>query len=138
MNKHQTIKEKLQQYSCLNKELTQLQERVSDLRSRMYSIKSPTLDGMPCGGGNNDKIGEIVTTIISLEDKHYNMINNIFKQQRDIEDMIDALAPVERLLIRARYIECNTWESVCVAIGYSWSQTYRLHSDVLNKLSKME
>ena len=58
-----------------------------------------------------------------------------------IEAAIGSLdAPVERLLMRLRYIEGRGWTSVCDVLrplGYSERQVYRLHGFALQKLKEV-
>lgn len=129
------IKNRLQNYSRLNIEIEQLAERVLSLRHRMYSLRSSSdLSEIPASGGNSDKIGTAVATITDLENLYIEKLEKLIQEQKEIEKMIDGLDQVERVLIRARYIDCETWESVCGIIGYSWRQTHRLHAKILSKL----
>lgn len=58
-----------------------------------------------------------------------------------IEDAIASLdCPVERLLMRLRYIEGRSWASICDELrplGYSERQVYRLHGFALMKLKEV-
>lgn len=133
------IKYRLQNYSKLQKEVNQLSEQVLTLRQRMYSIKSSSdMSMVPASGGNNDKIASIVARVADLENMYLHKIDDLMQEQRDIEKIIENLEPIEKLLIRSRYIECNTWESICGIIGYSWKQTHRIHSKTLSKMQQMQ
>lgn len=103
----------------------------------MYSIRSTSdISEVPGGSGNSDKIGDVVATITDLEDTYHCLLRTLIAEQKAIEEIIATLEPIERLLIRARYIENQPWESVCGIIGYSWAQTHRVHANILNKLSE--
>lgn len=58
-----------------------------------------------------------------------------------VEEAIASLeSPVERLLMRLRYMEGRCWTSVCAALrplGYSERQVYRLHGFALRKLKEV-
>ena len=132
------IKHRLQNYIRLSQEVDQISEQVLSLRQTMYSIKSSSdMSHIPAGSGNSDKIGSVVAKIADLENNYLHKIDNLIQEQRDLEKIIEKLEPVEKLLIRARYIECNSWEEVCLTIGYSWRQTHRLHSNVLIKMQRI-
>lgn len=51
-----------------------------------------------------------------------------------IEEAIDGLEPVERHLMRLRYIDGLEWWQVAAAIHYSVQQTHRIHARALIKL----
>jgi hypothetical protein len=55
-------------------------------------------------------------------------------EQAYIEAMIAGLEPIERLLMRHRYMNGLTWEKVCVAINYGWTATHEMHGRILDKL----
>lgn len=132
------IKHKLKNFSKLNKEIEQLNERILDLRHKLYSIKSSSdMSLMPASGGNSDKLTNIIVTITELEDLYMEKLNKLLDEQKEIEKLIERLEPVERILIRARYIECEPWESICRIIGYGRTQTYELHAHILKKCNEV-
>ena len=90
---------------------------------------------IPASSGSHDKIGDIVVKIADLENQYLHKIDKLLEEKVKLERLIEGLEPVERLLIRSKYIECNTWEEVCLTIGYEWAQTHRLHSKILKKLN---
>lgn len=131
------IKNRLQNYSRLSQEVDQLADQVFSLRQTMYSIKSSSdMSLIPASSGNHDKIGDIVAKIADLENNYLHKIDGLMQEQRDLEKLIEKLEPVERLLIRTKYIECKTFEEVAVLIGYTWRHTIRLHGNILDKLNK--
>lgn len=131
------IKYRLQNFSKLNTEIEQISERIVSLRHRMYSLRSSSdLSEVPAGGGDRDKIGTAIATITDLENIYIEKLEALMQEQKELEKLIEGLDPVERLLIRARYINCEPWESVCGIIGYEWAQTHRIHANILSKLCK--
>lgn len=129
------IKHRLQNYSRINTQVLHLRERIESLEDRMYSIKSSSdMSEIPASGGNTDKIATNVALLADLEEAYLDELNKLLEEQVYIETMIKGLEPVERLLIRAKYIDGLQWESICNIIGYSWAQTHRIHSHALEKL----
>lgn len=51
-----------------------------------------------------------------------------------IEQVIEALEPTERILMRLRYIDGLSWQAICNRINYSWQQTHRIHARALIKI----
>lgn len=133
------IKHRLQQYSRLNNQCNALRERILTLRDRMYTLRSSAdTSEIQANSGNTDKIGSSVALLADLEEIYFNDLNKLLKEQKEIEDMIKYLEPVEKLLIRSRYFDGETWESICNIIGYSWAQTHRIHSRILVKLGNIQ
>lgn len=133
------IKKRLQEYRHKTVELKQIKEKVEILKERTTSIRSSSdCSEVLAAGGNSDKIGELVANIVDLQNRYYEKMLEIIAEQKDIEQMIEQLDPVERLLMRARYFEGVSWEEVCLLIGYGWAQTHRLHSKSLSKLARQE
>lgn len=133
-----SIKYRLQNYSRINMQVLHLRERIESLEDRMCSIKSSSdMSEIPASGGNTDKIATTVALLADLEEAYLDELNKLLEEQVYIETMIKGLSPVERLLIRARYIDNLPWKSICNIIGYSWAQTHRIHSDTLDKLGNI-
>lgn len=51
-----------------------------------------------------------------------------------IEDAIESLEPIERRVLRLRYIEGLEWYQVSARVHYSLSDVHRKHSHALEKL----
>ena len=133
-----SIKYRLQNYSRINSQVERLRERIETLQDRMYSLKSSSdMSEIQASSGNSDKIATNVALLADLEEAYLDELNKLLEEQVYIETMIKELEPVERLLIRARYIDGLPWEYICNIIGYSWAQTHRIHSSTLNKLGNM-
>jgi DNA-directed RNA polymerase specialized sigma subunit len=54
--------------------------------------------------------------------------------QLRIEEAIESLDPVERTIIRMRYIKGDSWTKIGFAIHYSRSSTFEIHKRALEKL----
>lgn len=75
-------------------------------------------------------------SIKALEEKYCYLYNELFKQQLDIENAIATLDPIERTILRYRYIDGMKWEKIFRLIHYGQKQTFRIHKNALNKLNK--
>ena len=132
-------KERLRTYRDLSKELRQIRQKIEALEGTLYSPKVPKLSGMPGSGPSGVNAKE------ELADKHLELLDlyrakerELAAEQLTIERAIDSLDYKERMVLRAYYIDGMTWEQVCVAVSYSWTQTHRIHSKALTKLKKEE
>lgn len=129
-------KEELLKYRGLKKEVEELKERIEMLKEKKTSIKSQIISDMPVGSG---KSIDIETLMVMIE----NAIEELARKEKDsidamleIEECIDGLEdPFERYILRTRYIDCKSWEEICVLTNYSWRQIHRLHSNILKKIA---
>lgn len=130
-------KAELCRYSDLLKEKNDLQERIIRLDSARKSASVQFITGMPrASSGDNDKIGRSTAEMEHLKMLYEKKVRDIATECERIEEAIERLEPIERRLIRLRYVDCLTWEKICVKIGYSWANTHRLHKQILQKLEK--
>lgn len=131
-------KEWLKQYPPLSKEVAQLARRIKELETAMYYPQSPSMEGTIKGSWAGDKIERSIQQKEKLIRLYEKKREALMAMLAEIESAIDVLTPTERMLVRNRYIEGMTWEEVCVAMGYSWTQTHRIHSAALVKLTAAE
>lgn len=132
-------KEELKEYANIKRELHQVEEQIEKLRYEKNNfIKSCTFSDMPKNPNIYDnKIETLLIKIEEAEEKYINLYSNLLEVQTKIENVINTLDPRERVLMRYRYIECKSWEEISVLINYSWKQTHRIHSKILQKIEKM-
>ena len=105
----------------------------------MDSPSSPNWDGMPHGTGVSNPVEKMVSKKWALEQRYRAKLAELLAAQESIEDLIEGLeTPTERDLMRYHYIDGLKWEDVCVRINYSWRQTHRIHSAILDKLTDAE
>lgn len=137
MTKEET---KLWLKSCLHKkqEAEQIERAIQRLEAEMYHPKTAKLDKIPGAapynaGGPTERLA---VKHIDLLDRYQEKLADLRAEVLRIEEAIESLEPIERMLMRCRYIDGLTWEEVAVAISYSWRQTHTIHSNALNKLSE--
>ena len=109
-------KEQLRNYRTIKKEHRQIEQRLRNLENRPESEE------------------EILRP---LREFYASKLEELVKAQLAIERAIETLNPVERDLIRLRYIDGLPWFKVAAGIHYSESEAYRIHGDALRKLKKM-
>lgn len=127
-------KTELQRHYYLAKEADQIKANLNQLRAQKYNVKSPIIDGMPKQMSNGSSIESLIVKYAELENNYKAKLFEIAEEQMKIEEAINSLEPIERTLIRYRYIEHLKWEEVCIKINYSWKQTHRIHNVALQKL----
>lgn len=118
------IKDFLKNYEKLEKELLQMERAVSELKK----VKIVDLQ--------NDS--PLKPSIVSIIERYNKKIEDIITERTRIEDLIDMLEdPLERAVMRYKYIEHLKWEDICLKINYEWSQTHRIHRSAINHLEEL-
>jgi DNA-directed RNA polymerase specialized sigma subunit len=62
--------------------------------------------------------------------------DRLIASQKRIEDAIDALPPIERTILRGRYIEGRSWTAICQEVHYSRTRTFEIHDAAVRKLAR--
>ncbi len=128
-------KDELKQYIKLEKELKQLEEMLEKLENEIHSPKITRLSDMPKGGKPVD-IEDKIIKLIELRDIYNDKWDKLIDERKRIEQAIEKLQdPIQRALMRYKYIDGLTWEEVCVKLSYSWRQTHRMHSRALQNMA---
>jgi DNA-directed RNA polymerase specialized sigma24 family protein len=128
------LKRKLHRYRDLEAERQQIALELKKMEEFLGVPKGTSWDGMPKAPGVGDPVLGVVTQHLALQERYRRQLEKLASAQAEIEDLIEGLEPLERKLMRHRYIEGLGWEAVCVAMCYSWRQTHRIHSTILDKI----
>ena len=128
------LKKQLHSYRDLEAERQQIALELEKVEAFMTAPKGTNWDGMPRGSSAGDPILGVVTQHIHLQERYQAKLAELAEAQTAIEDMIETLEPLERKLMRHRYIEGMCWEEVCVAMCYSWRQTHNIHGRALDQI----
>lgn len=137
MTEKDRLKKRLHAYIDRKRELEQIDRQIEQLRATIEAPRTQEMDGMPRGSGGGDAMTAIVAELVDLQQKYEEKRLKLVVAQKEVEDLIDSLDPLERRLLRCRYIEGKFWEEICVEMNYSWAQVHRYHSEALNRLVEM-
>lgn len=133
------IKWKLHKYTDIREECEQIAQQLEQLRATAESPRIQALDGMPHASSGGDAMTGLVAELVSLQEKYKAKLHRLNAALAEVENMIGSLGdPVERRLMRYRYIDGLVWEEVCVKMNYCWRQTHNIHSRILDKLVAAE
>ena len=124
------LKIRLKRYLAIKAEAKQIQE----LRDALLDPKGANLDAMPRSSGPGNPVEAARKQREALAKEYDRKLEELLAEQAYIENMIAGLDPIERKLMRHRYLEGLKWENVCVAINYGWTQTHEMHGKILDKL----
>lgn len=87
------------------------------------------------GGEQSDKIATLVSKIIDFENEIQTEIDEAVDLEKEIRTVINRQEnESERLLLKLRYIDFNTWEEVAEKMNYSVMQVWRIHNSALKNL----
>lgn len=130
------VKQRLNSYNHVRMERRQLRDQIYRLEARLTAPGAQNFDGMPHGSGKGDAMAQGVARLADLREMYNAKDIELTQTLVDIEHLIEGLDPIERVIARYRYIEGLHWEQICVKVNYSWRQTHRIHSDMIDKLAK--
>ena len=126
-------------YRALVLEVRQLQGLLAELEAAKFSVSGADFSGAPRetssqGSAVERKVIRYLDTLALYREKIAEKTDRLIA----LEAALDSLdSPVERLIMRLRYIEGRSWVSVCVeleSLGYSERQVYYIHGKALEKL----
>lgn len=129
------------EYRALVLEVRQIRARMTELELSRLSPSGSSFSGAP-GAHDPHRSALVESSVKYLEAKAFyeEKLAQRDAQLLMVESAIDSLtSPIERLIMRARYIQGRSWTSICVALqreGYSERQVYRLHGSALLKLKE--
>ena len=132
-------KERLRAFRAAAVETRQLLEQLEALEARIYTPKAQRLTDMPrvpAGDGHN--MDDLAALHISLQDLYREQLVCLEREQLEIEASLRGLEPAQRMVIRYRYLDLLTWESVVERMHYGWSQTHRIHAAALKALEEVD
>ena len=127
-------KERLKRYRALKAEAEQIRQKLLELESAMYSPKAQRLTGMPRSGGGGSVQDLLTPRHIELQQVYVAKLAEVTTEQIAIENAINALEPIERMLLRYRYIDGLEWSAICVRLNYEWTRTHEYHNRALRHL----
>ena len=131
-----TAKEYLSRYHLINIRINVKIDQQRQLRELATNISPSTSEGH--GSGVSDRVGVAVAKIATLEQEINNEIDELIRVKAEIEHTISAVADERlRLILTARYINCNRWEQIAVIQNIELRWLYRVHGRALSEVSKI-
>lgn len=135
-----TTKEYLQQVYAAERKIKYLQSRREQLRSEMFSVKSPAGSMNPDkvqSSITGDKLERLIARVDTLERGIVDELNRLFELQERISKEIDRVQKQKyRYVLRARYINFQRWERIAVDMDVSVRYVYMLHGQALQAFEK--
>lgn len=129
-------KDDLKKYTETKREIEIIEDKLEYLKEKKTSINSMIITDMPKGTfSDNDRFGQLLVQIEELTELYKKKMQNLLNEQIKIENVINELDdPLQRNIMRLRYLQGLSWEKICVEINYRWRQTHKYHSEALKKI----
>jgi DNA-directed RNA polymerase specialized sigma subunit len=118
---------------CIN--ILRLENDIEELITQAEKCTTELSD-MPKGNNNKSRLEEYVVAIDELKGELIEERRELIQQRQKIEAVIKVLPEREKCLMRLKYIDCLSWEEICVKMNYSWRQIHYIHSDCLKLIEK--
>ncbi|MDB2049606.1 sigma factor-like helix-turn-helix DNA-binding protein [Clostridium perfringens] len=125
----------LEQFLILKEEVDDLAEQRDFLLEHKTSIKSQIISDMPSGSSGFKTADDLMIKINDIIIKLSKKLVILGELILNIETTIENLEPLERKLIRYRYINDLTFYQIAMKLNYSERHTKRLHKEILNKIA---
>lgn len=125
----------LNQYRYLDKEIDRKIKELESWKSRIFNVTG-TLSDMPKNPNRCSIIEKGIAVIDEIENSINQDIDNLVNLRTEIENKINAIEDLKlREILKARYLDCQTWEEIAYKNGYSWRWVYKLHELALDELN---
>lgn len=110
-------KEELSQIYYLNREIKMWQKELERLECQSL-LKGQQLSGMPSGGGNIDKVGDLAVKKTDIQLIIEGKLKEIQLQRERIIGYINSIEDsMMRQIVFYRNVSCMSWRQVSVEIG---------------------
>ena len=126
-NENESKKEYLRSYTPAVSAARRIEEEIERLRADKIA---PVLvmDDMPHAHNQKDlsdyaaKLDELERKLVKARYKRIDVYAEIFTDIERLED------ETEKAVLTYRYIRRQSWEEICVKLGYQWAQVHRIHA----------
>lgn len=128
-------KKELQELYWIKRNIQQLEWKLLELESAATKMNTPLTKEPRISAKNTDRQSEIIIKMVEVQDKINRQLEKSYEYMAKIEKAIETLPAREAFLIRLRYMELRSWETICVEMNYQWAQVHRIHADALKLLA---
>lgn len=129
-----TKKEYLRQGFRLKREIEHDKKILEELKSNLDGLRALRNSEKVQGGPVKDDSGIVnrIDKVIELENRIKNKLYKLNDFQGRLLSELEKIENIdEKILMESRYILNLKWENIADKIGYSLSQTYRIHGKIL-------
>ena len=127
-------KQQLQKYGWLQRNIQNLEGKVLELKAAAEKITTSISDEPKGRSLERDKIAGIIAKLVDFEQTLKVQLQESYITLEEVEDAIAKLPEREKYLIRARYIDCRTWDEICLDMNYSLQWVHKMHTKALKMM----
>ena len=98
---------------------------------------TPSMDGMPHGGGVTDKVGNIAVKLTTLAEETNALVDQYVDQRREVIKALEQLPNNEYTVLHKHYVQFRTWESIADEMDISAMTVWRYKVSGLKNLSRV-
>lgn len=128
-------KERLRQYRKMLKDKKQMEQHLETIEAALYNPKIQQLKQTPRAQAQGNATEDLANKHLEMLDKYRDKLAELTLEGLTIAEAIESLPARERNVLSQYYLNGLKWEEVCVKVGYSWTQTHRIHSSALQHLA---
>ena len=126
----------LRSYRAIVFEIEQLKELIERIEASSVEPKAPKLSNAPKGkGGASDSIAQNYARLESLRSLYNRRVEELTTVAVEVEAAIEELRPLERTIMRYRYIEAQSWRKIARKVKYSEQHVKNIHWSALKKIT---
>lgn len=133
-----TAKEYLRQIAVLDAKIKRRQTEIEELKTAATHITT-TLDENKvwAAGGSNDKIADIVTRWVVMEQNVAEMVDQLMTLRHKIIGEIHQLTDDRYIrILEMRYVDRETFEQIAVTMHMDIRHIFRLHGYALQEFTR--
>lgn len=131
-------KERLRQYRKMLKDKKQMEQHLETIEAALYNPKIQQIKDTPRGQSHGNATEDLANKHLEMLDRYRDKLAELTLEGLAIAEAIESLPDREQNVLSQYYLNGLKWEEVCVKVGYSWTQTHRIHSSALQHLAAME
>lgn len=118
--------------------IARLSNKLEELNQRIYTVKAPSLSGMP-RGGDPVTLSDLVAEKTDLEDRIVRLTSKGRIIRREILEVIDDLDDVRYAqVLEAFCIEAKSFDEIADETGYNVRHVIRLYSEAIAAIAVTE
>ena len=125
----------LRQYRGLRLYADSLSEQLTGCRERATDISAKLRPVAVMGSGPSDVIGEAAAQAADIEARLGTALLEVQEQLRRIIDAVDSVPDgLQKTILMRRYIQGESWDDICQAIGYEKTKAFEIHGWALDSV----
>lgn len=123
------------EYENIQREVRHLTEKVEMLETKITKTTkqiNPEILAKASGGINANE--DLIIEYIELKNELENKLKELIKSEKELEKELEKIdCPLDRMIMRYRFVEGMTWKKIAQKIGCNETQIYRLRRKIFQK-----